>query len=430
MLGWYPRPVPPADCSVRHQIFKHPQGLHGIGIMGEIGMVPLTERGKRRCWEYEVTFEDGEKIYEVIECPSVPFHLSRDDAAIMMRCLGAQPYNGPLMDAEFRTKKLQNIKTLLEKRNDEIEHFAEWEELFLHSLPPIDKPAETFNQRVYGAVPFLLFQEAHGPIQVPPPYVAPPETSPDSIVDPVTWRGGPVTYAERKRLLEENGLWKGRKKRGDDGGNGGDKHRKKKHDKQAQHGKSKNKHSLRRPKGKKKEIVEESTVSEQPDNVEDVVQGDDEDSVVHGSEDMGSIDAQDDDDRSSDGLEDSGDDSSVEEKKEQEEEDDKDSAPTFNVGDKIVNCHRLLGEVVGCNEDGTYSVVYTNGKKDPTLHPSNFSLFEPRVRKKNSVSKKGRWVVEEVPHSIVWGAEATQLEGKRKRNVVDYSEVKARKKQK
>jgi hypothetical protein len=118
------------------------------------------------------------------------------------------------MDVKFRQASFDNIRTLLNHRGDGAS-VGEWRTFFMQGLPPLSDTSD-FVRNTFEHILAQIVLASGGPIQVPEAYDPGDVRDPSTYVDSITFRGGPMSYAERKKILEELGLWNGRpvKKKG------------------------------------------------------------------------------------------------------------------------------------------------------------------------------------------------------------------------
>jgi len=130
--GWFPRPVQPDISLSSHwaRIFRHPDARQGNPM--SFTHVPLSERGKRQCWLYNVCFAGGATETYVLPCPPLPVQFDRDVLLADLKHLERQPFSSDFF------KSIESVKTDIRKllRLKSLTHAygATWDDFFL-SLP-------------------------------------------------------------------------------------------------------------------------------------------------------------------------------------------------------------------------------------------------------------------------------------------------------
>jgi hypothetical protein len=204
-VGWFPRPVAPAECVGWRRNFQHPNKKQVL-VERIVQMMPLTEKGRRQEWHYDVAFSDGEVHPFTLPCPSLPLQLDLETAIGNIKDAKMQQFQGKMMEEEKREGVLHNIKNILTQRGDEIA-IDEWDNFFSHDLPSIKAP-EIYSRRAYKNVLAKLAESAGGSIRVPAVYDPGEPDHPDSYCDPITFSYGPMSYNERKTIMTNRGDWR------------------------------------------------------------------------------------------------------------------------------------------------------------------------------------------------------------------------------
>ena len=155
--------------------------------------VPVNLKGRRQEWAYTIIYAGGDTQYFNIPCVSLPFNISKTIALERLKLAIRQPVETLWASEKIGIKK--NVEKLLLFRKDS--DFVPDCELFLSGLPETaDIPHESYINSFN-----LLLNEYGGKIQSrSTPFVS--RRLPSDLVDSITFDGGPLSHAERIKLIQ------------------------------------------------------------------------------------------------------------------------------------------------------------------------------------------------------------------------------------
>ena len=200
--GWFPRPTAARHCYSWSQVFKHPTNPNATA-QEVVNHGPLCENGRRQEWYYNVRFSDVSEHGFTYPCPSLPCALTRACVDESLARATMQPISGNLMNIDKRGMLVDNISCLLSARGDD-HAIKEWHD-FIFGLPlPIYLQPASAN-----VLEDIVNCCKNADVQLPAKYIplGPVDASSASaFVDPIVFRGGPVTKGERDRIHREAGF--------------------------------------------------------------------------------------------------------------------------------------------------------------------------------------------------------------------------------
>lgn len=200
---WHPMPAPAnPKASIFRNIFRHPLApdVHGYAVAVN-NYYPVVAKRQRQRYVYEIAYSNGSTYEFNLPCISCPYELSRDHVTQSLLNLKRQRIR------ESTTKDLldiyNNICQTLRNRHDE--QYIEAHKTFFDSIPKSDgeNHISYFNSLKY------LFEKYGGDIKfaVKSKILQGPLVIEDGI-GPITFNGSLVSYSERRKLLEAEGLYR------------------------------------------------------------------------------------------------------------------------------------------------------------------------------------------------------------------------------
>ena len=206
--SWYPRPAPTLPGTGNFNVrFCHPDSPEtaGIPLVCESAS-PVEAKRLRQQWDYRIRYSNGTHIDFRVPCPSLPYEVTRDEVLERLRTARRQELKPDFLAKCNQIKR--NILETLQNRGDA----AFWPEYvdFFNSLPQRE---EDNHPSYYNTLPYLM-DKFGGDVVAPPVIVQLPQVEQASdYFCPITFEGGPVTAAEKQKVLIQKGLYKPLKRR-------------------------------------------------------------------------------------------------------------------------------------------------------------------------------------------------------------------------
>jgi hypothetical protein len=123
-----PYPVPHARSACWDTVFKHQHAEQGNPVRVE--PAPITEKGRRQQWHYEVFYAGGDVVPFNLSCVPLSYNMTRDTVLQRAPLLIPQPFTGKLCDD--RTVLLDNIRSICCDYREVPEAWAYWNEFISH----------------------------------------------------------------------------------------------------------------------------------------------------------------------------------------------------------------------------------------------------------------------------------------------------------
>ena len=202
--SWFPMPAPRLPgVGNFNAIFHHAEHGAAVSCTNAFGVV---ERRQRQQWMYEILYGSGKRETFRMACMSLPYELSRESILMRLQNSSRQKQKKTFMAKLRRIRR--SIKATLRNRCDE-KHWPSHDQFF-KSLP---RSEHEVHPTYYNALSHLMTHYGGGVVFPPVAASVPCDAQASDYICPITFRNGPVSAAEREKVLTELELHKPLQKR-------------------------------------------------------------------------------------------------------------------------------------------------------------------------------------------------------------------------
>ena len=194
--GWFPKPLEQdIGMDVWQNLFKHDDPEQGL-LANIKDPFPCLAKGLRNCWNYPLHYAGGCDLTIQLKCISLPYIFPEIAVVKTMVAAGRrQVLDGDLSTPEQRQKVLTKIKELLISRSC-LKDISNWETIF-------NRIEVAVGSDCTGHVSVLerLMNSYGGEVRPVEPRRAMPYMYDEDLVQPITFRGGPIRNDEDRQKI-------------------------------------------------------------------------------------------------------------------------------------------------------------------------------------------------------------------------------------